>query len=559
MLPRASRRIFYGCVFSALVSDTIPGKHQFHFVLEVVSEDHSQPSWERYFPQTAYAPNLIIKGISFQEPGNSKTDDPLVPGGSAKVTVQVENTGQLPSEPLSMTLSGTEPFFNFVEETVEKDPIEPGGARYFEFEMDIHPNLPVGMISGLKANVNSGAYRKERIFPIRIGLIAENWESGDFQNFDWQFAGDADWFLVENESVSGTYSARSGVITHNQKTELLLEYHVLTNDSISFYRKVSSENNRDWLEFYIDDQLVERWSGSQDWKRVSYPVESGLQTFRWVYRKDPTVTIGQDCGWIDMIQLPVEIQTSVVAGFDLSSCGDAPVELNGFATAYHQPLWTTSGDGTFSDAGSLHTLYYPGPNDTDTGQAILTLEVTAENENTLSDSLMVFFLPQPHVDLGEDTTLCANHHIVLDAGPGHASILWPDGSTEQTLTVTADLFGMEAAVWVKVTNPEGCWATDTIHLTFDPCLSADPVEAHGAGVIIYPNPASDHIMIGLPEGTAFPATVTMYNNSGLVVFSERYSDETGQKRINLPDLKPGIYFLHIDTQGYAAVKKVIKL
>jgi len=79
---------------------------------------------------------------------------------------------------------------------------------------------------------------------------------------------------------------------------------VLSDDSISFYRKVSSEQDYDFLQFYIDNTKKQEWSGEAGWQRFAYPVTAGNHTFRWVYEKDFMATGGSDAAWIDYVVFP---------------------------------------------------------------------------------------------------------------------------------------------------------------------------------------------------------------------------------------------------------------
>jgi hypothetical protein len=79
---------------------------------------------------------------------------------------------------------------------------------------------------------------------------------------------------------------------------------VTTNDSISFYRKVSSGDSYDFMRFYIDGSLKKSWSGSIDWGREVFAVQAGSRTFKWVYSKDGMISQYDDCAWIDNIVFP---------------------------------------------------------------------------------------------------------------------------------------------------------------------------------------------------------------------------------------------------------------
>ena len=67
--------------------------------------------------------------------------------------------------------------------------------------------------------------------------------------------------------------------------------------------------------------------------------------------------------------------------------------------------------------------------------------------------------PFPNVDLGPDSTYCANE-FVIDAGGDGAIYVWSDGNSSQTNTVTNS-----GNYSVTVTSDDGCIAEDDINLT----------------------------------------------------------------------------------------------
>jgi gliding motility-associated-like protein len=57
---------------------------------------------------------------------------------------------------------------------------------------------------------------------------------------------------------------------------------------------------------------------------------------------------------------------------------------------------------------------------------------------TLQDSMVIQVISSPGVlNLGPDTTLCANNQLILHAKKGYQSYQWQDGSTDSVFTVTA--------------------------------------------------------------------------------------------------------------------------
>ena len=75
--------------------------------------------------------------------------------------------------------------------------------------------------------------------------------------------------------------------------------------TISFWKKVSSETSYDFLKFYINGIMKGQWSGTNDiWSQETYPVQTGMNIFKWEYVKDSMVSSGDDCAWIDEIVFP---------------------------------------------------------------------------------------------------------------------------------------------------------------------------------------------------------------------------------------------------------------
>ena len=135
-------------------------------------------------------------------------------------------------------------------------------------------------------------------------LVAEDFESGGFVSYPWVMGGDADWYLCDAVPYEGSYSARSGDINDNQDSEMQVTLDVTAASDISFWYKVSSEANYDYLRFYVDGSEIANWEGEEGWSQLTHPVTAGTHTFKWSFIKDYSVSNGSDCAWIDFIEFP---------------------------------------------------------------------------------------------------------------------------------------------------------------------------------------------------------------------------------------------------------------
>ncbi len=162
-------------------------------------------------------------------------------------------------------------------------------------------------------------------------------ESGEYES-SWNLSGNNNW-VIDNATVySGNYSARSGTIYDDQTSSLSISLFVQDDSEISFYQKVSSETDYDYLRFYIDNTLQDNWSGNGSWEFETFSVESGFHTFKWEYYKDGGVSSFQDCAWIDEIIFPAN-------SVDVTPDANSMIQIVEFNGNYPNPFNPTT---TFS-------------------------------------------------------------------------------------------------------------------------------------------------------------------------------------------------------------------
>jgi hypothetical protein len=131
----------------------------------------------------------------------------------------------------------------------------------------------------------------------------EGFESGSFKSFPWSHSGNASWRIAPSDHHMGLYCAQAGLIGDRQASILTVKLKC-SEGQISFWRKVSSQSEKDVLKFRIGETVQSSWSGELDWEKVSFPIQAGEQTFSWIYSKDSWDSRGQDTAWIDDITFP---------------------------------------------------------------------------------------------------------------------------------------------------------------------------------------------------------------------------------------------------------------
>lgn len=260
------------------------------------------------------APYLMLSAYHFSEQsgnGNNTID----PGETIEVFYTLLNNGSQAITGSQGILNTTSPWVTLPQSGVFPGDILTGQAFSSSYLMEISSSAVPGSTFSIQlpVNGNNGAYSTLFSMHFPIGILPEDWESGTFTQFDWQSIG-VPWTITTSMPHQGIYCARSGQIGHSQNTDLQGSFLVLTSDSISFYRKVSSEEDYDFLKFFIDGNLMGQWSGNVPWGRLSYPVGPGHHTFLWRYSKDSGATGGSDAAWIDDIALPPVYMEQISTG-----------------------------------------------------------------------------------------------------------------------------------------------------------------------------------------------------------------------------------------------------
>ena len=282
--------------------------------------------WEGRFDLTFGAPEFAIANISNTE---------LTPGGNGTITFDIANNGGANAENAILEIYSSSSDLTLENNSFEISNIEAGATVNQSIGITVNSAVEIGSTYEINYIVTAGHYSTSGTYTITVGNIIEGFETGDFSMYDWTFSGNANWSIVNSDAYAGTYCAKSGYISDNQQTDLVLTVEILADGNVSFYKKVSSENGWDKLFFYIDNQERGNWSGEVAWGQESYPVTAGTHTFKWTYKKDSSVSNGSDCAWVDEIQFP---PTNVILSLDpvtdlVANVNESAVELTWTASA----------------------------------------------------------------------------------------------------------------------------------------------------------------------------------------------------------------------------------
>jgi len=398
---------------------------------------------------------------------------------------------------------------------------------------------------------------------------AVSFETGTFGQ-GWTFGGNANWTIDGSNAWDGQYSAKSGNIGDNQNTQMMITKEAASAGTISFYRKVSSEANYDYLKFYVDNALKDQWSGDVNWSEVSFNVSAGNHTYKWVYEKDVYVVSGSDCAWVDFIIFPPAPAVNAIAGPDGEICADETFNCSGSASYYTSLLWSTSGDGVFSNSAILTPVYTPGNNDISSGSVVLTLTASDNSGASDSDNLILTVNPLPGItaNINGEHNVCAgyietytcepianvlNYQWVLS--PAEAASVFTQSENSVEIDWSESYFGAATLTVMGINECGNGPLSNEFSITVQDCTGLENLTF--STLQISPNPVSDFMTLDFGQQLIKNVEIEVFDVLGMQVFSQKAEEINQKLTINVSHLENGMYLITMKTGDAFYTKKMI--
>jgi hypothetical protein len=272
-------------------------------------------------------------------------------------------------------------------------------------------------------------------------------------NVDWTTSGDASWFVQTAVVHGGLAAAQSGAITNDQASTL--QTTLAGPGVLSFWWKVSSETNHDFLYLNVNGSTQAVISGAVDWQPQTIYLGSGPQLVEWTYSKDASGSAGQDAGWLDQVSYTpgavapfitaqpasLSVAPGLTAAFSVTVAGTPPLAyqwwFNGQSIAGATTASLAITNVQVSDAGTYSVLVtgQVGPV-LSTGAALTLGEVAAWGDNSYGQTNVPLNLTNVMAIAG------GWHHSMALKADGTV-VAWGDNDKGQT-SVPANLSNVVA-------------------------------------------------------------------------------------------------------------------
>ncbi|MCE5346580.1 MAG: C25 family cysteine peptidase [Bacteroidales bacterium] len=426
------------------------------------------------------------------------------PGENFNLVFKIINEG---SSDISGDLSLTSLNENL---SIDEPSVKSGVLKFGEsFDIPVKVKLLQTVPSGAYISVSSllkcSPYTLNKDFTFRVGKIRESFEAESFNVFPWINVSSKPWTITQADSYEGIISAKSGAISKNGTSSLIIRSFYPTYDSVKFYYKVSSEFNYDYLSFRINGVEIFKKSGEINWTKMAVPVTAGLNKMEWVYYKDNGIDSGSDCAWIDMIDF---------AGPGTVSYIQKDLEVARIVTPIQKDKF---------------------------GHGTITVKV---------------------LNIGKDTIDGFNLAYSLNKYPYSAvqhfkdQIIPYSDSVSVSFTTKADMskLGIYNIAAYGYNNNDDYLLNDTIRLTIENTDISD-------SLIIYPNPFIDHLNIFINSKSDDRIQISLTNVTGAKIYVTEKDIFPGKNEIIISDrrLKPSLYFLNIRGTTINKTVSVVKI
>jgi hypothetical protein len=559
--------------FSFYAEENTPDQHQ--VIFSIISTNGTD-IWNSSFMINVNAPVLNINSLTIDDQANGNGNGKLDPGEQVTMTINYTNTGHATAYDVDVYLEGQSGFVEIANPNQNFSSIGFLGLFNKEFNVTVDAESPEGIVVNFVNELTMGSFFQDKVYVEKISALYEDFETGNFTKFNWQFAGNLPWEISTVFPYDGFFSARSGAITGSQSSEIKLSYEVMTGDSITFIRKVSSEPS-DKLQFYVGSQLMGEWSGvNEGWRKESYYITPGYKTFKWVYSKNASTNGGSDKGWLDNIVLPPAMCLNLWAGPDVTICtGNQHQIEESFATGFTTIEWTTSGTGTFDDSMQIQPVYYPSDEDIANKIVNLTMTLTDSDGGIVSDDMILTINDGPEAPPTAEGPGYVDVFITISSDYSTAGL--PDiseynwylepvesgtiQSTGLTSTVSwnPDYLGM-AYITVSAINECGEGEISAaLPVTVDNTVGIRNPENHGLDLVIYPNPGDGMFNIQINPEKPGMMQLKLNNVMGETIFSRPVQiNSISNYQLDLEYLPDGIYFLVVEGNEQLVTKKLVK-
>jgi len=156
----------------------------------------NEDEWDGNIYLTAYSPVLeVASTITIDDGDNGRLD----PGDTADLYVPIENLGGAAATNISALLSSDDELITINSDSDNIAELLAAGSEDVMFNVSVSEDAEIGHVANFMVDLTAdNDYATSGDFALNIGLCLEDFESGSFAMYPWEFDGTADWGISED-------------------------------------------------------------------------------------------------------------------------------------------------------------------------------------------------------------------------------------------------------------------------------------------------------------------------------------------------------------------------
>ncbi len=454
-----------------------------------------------------HAPELQIINCIIDDTGYGNGNFVADPGETFNLVFKVRNQGTSDiSGQFSVNSKAQD--ISFVNPNVKSGVLKFGELTDIPVLVKLSETVSSGSLISISALLDCYPYIVNKDFSFRVGKIRESFEASSFNVFPWINISSIPWTITGTSSYDGSVSARSGAISDNGTTSLIIRTVFATADSIKFFYKVSSEANYDFLSFKLNDVEIFKKSGEIPWTKKVIAVPKGLNKMEWIYKKDANDAYnseGSDCAWIDMIDFAQSSPVNYI---------QKDLQVARIVTPFKKDRF---------------------------GQGTVTVKVLNIGKDTLNGFHLAYEV---------------NNHLSSSKEFFSNKVIPFGDSVSVSFKAKSDLskLGTYDIVTYAFDNNDDWLLNDTLRISINNTEIND-------SLIVYPNPFSDKLTIYINSHVADKLHISITNVSGVKFYDIEKDILIGKNSITINDFRliPSVYYLNIRGASINKTVPVVKI
>jgi hypothetical protein len=167
--------------FEFTVNELIENQHVVSFNMDITD---GTDTWNSVFNITLNAPVIEI-GNFYVDDAYGNNNGRLDPGENVDIIIVNLNEGSSDAMDALATVATSSGLITINNSTYDLETIEAGDSKDAVFNITVSDDAQIGDVVEMDYSMAAGVYGADLILSLNVGLVIEDFESGNFDNYDW--------------------------------------------------------------------------------------------------------------------------------------------------------------------------------------------------------------------------------------------------------------------------------------------------------------------------------------------------------------------------------------